>query len=74
MDTATVLREMEKLPKEQQIDFAMEVWEHALDSGAAPALTDEQKADMEMRVAELDANPDDVFTWEETKQYLRRSR
>ena len=65
---------MDKLPKDQRIQFAMDVWEHALNSGAAPGLTDEQKEELQSCVDELDANPDDIFTWAETKQYIRRPR
>jgi putative addiction module component (TIGR02574 family) len=52
----------------------MEVWDHALDSGAFPELTQEQKDELDRRISDLDANPDDVYTWEETKQFLRRSK
>jgi hypothetical protein len=72
MDTATVFGEMDKLPKDQRIQFAMEVWEHALGTGAAPDLIPEQEEELQSRVAELDANPEDVFSWKETKHYLRR--
>ena len=74
IDTATVFREMDRLPKEQRIQFAMDVWDHALDSGAAPDITPDQIEELKIRLEELDANPEDVFTWEGTKQYLKRPK
>jgi len=35
-------------------------------------LTDEQKGVLDRRRAELDANPDNVLTWEQIKAHVRR--
>jgi len=36
-----------------------------------PLLTDEQRADLDRRLAEYEANPENVFSWEEVKSRLR---
>ena len=72
MNTTTVFRDMDTLSKNQRIQFAMDVWDHALSTGAVPDLTVQQKTELQSRMLELDTNPTDVFSWDETKQYLNR--
>jgi hypothetical protein len=39
---------------------------------ADPDLTDEQRRELDRRLADIDENPDDEFTWEEVKTEARR--
>ncbi|MBV8608922.1 MAG: addiction module protein [Singulisphaera sp.] len=52
-----------------------EPWDRLVDRGYEPVLTEEQKAELDRRLAEDDAAPDDVVSWEEVKaQALARIR
>jgi putative addiction module component (TIGR02574 family) len=51
------------LPKEDRIDLAMELWDAIeLAIGDLP-LTDEQRVDLDQRVAEDEANPQPAEDW-----------
>jgi putative addiction module component (TIGR02574 family) len=41
---------------------------------APPDLTECQKKDLTRRLAELDADPNNVLTWEEIKAYINRAQ
>ena len=71
MNTAQVFREMDALSKEERINFAMDVWQHAVESGAYPDITDEQRAELDRRLDDLEAHPDDDVSWEEVKRSLK---
>jgi len=52
-----------------------EPWDRLVDRGYEPVLTEEQKAELDRRLVEDDAAPDDVVSWEEVKaQALARIR
>jgi putative addiction module component (TIGR02574 family) len=71
MDLTTVLREVDSWPVEERIRLVQEVWDRLADGGVEPELTDEQKAEFDRRLADLDSNPDDVVTWEEIERHVR---
>ena len=67
---------IDRLSVEERITLVEEIWDSiALDS-AALRLTDAQRAELDRRLAEHEANPDDVVPWEDVKasigQLLRR--
>ena len=67
---------IDRLSVEERITLVEEIWDSiALDSAALP-LTDAQRAELDRRLAEHEANPDDVVPWEDVKasigQLLRR--
>ncbi len=75
MDVKTVLTETESWPVEDRIRLMHELWDRLVDRGYEPELTEEQKAELDRRLAEDDAAPDDVVSWEEVKaQALARIR
>ena len=75
MDLKTVLTETESWPVEDRIRLLHELWDRLVDRGYEPELTEEQKAELDRRLAEDDAAPDDVVSWEEVKaQALARIR
>jgi putative addiction module component (TIGR02574 family) len=75
MDWKTVLTETESWPVEDRIRLLHELWDRLVDRGYEPELTEEQKAELDRRLAEDDAAPDDVVSWEEVKaQALARIR
>ncbi|MBV8268811.1 MAG: addiction module protein [Planctomycetaceae bacterium] len=75
MDLKTVLTETDSWPVEDRIRLMHELWDRLVDRGYEPVLTEEQKAELDRRLAEDDAAPDDVVSWEEVKaQALARIR
>jgi putative addiction module component (TIGR02574 family) len=71
MDLQTVLNEVDSWPVEVRIQLVQEIWDRLADQGYEPELSAEQKAELDRRLAEDDAAPDDVVPWEEVKAQLR---
>lgn len=58
---------IDRLPIEERLTLVEEIWDSiAADSNAVP-LTDAQRAELQKRMAEDDANPDDALPWEQIK-------
>jgi putative addiction module component (TIGR02574 family) len=74
MDMASVLREVDSWPVEERIRFIQTVWDRMIDSGDEPELTDAQRAELDRRLAALDALPEDVIPWDAVQQHLSRPR
>ena len=72
MDMQTALREVASWPVDQRLAFVQTVWDSIADANWHPELSDEQKAEFDRRLAALDANPNDVITWDEIEARLRR--
>ncbi len=54
---------IDRLPVEERLALVEEIWNSiAADSGAVP-LTDAQRIELEKRIAEDDAHPQDVTPW-----------
>ena len=70
------LDELLKLPASDRADLAMALWESLTDSEreAEVVLTDEQKAELDRRIAEYDADPGSATPWEVVKDRLRNRR
>ena len=74
MDLRAILREVDCWPVDDRIQLVEAVWDRIVDSGEHCELTDPQKADLDRRLAELEAAPNDVLSWEEITAYVRRPR
>ncbi len=58
---------IERLGIEERLTLVEELWDSiAADSTVVP-LTQAQRAELDRRIAEHEANPDDVVPWEEVK-------
>jgi len=58
---------IERLGIEERLTLVEELWDSiAADSSAVP-LTEAQRTELDRRIAEHEANPDDVVPWEEVK-------
>jgi putative addiction module component (TIGR02574 family) len=70
MTRQQLLNEAKTLPREDQIELARDLWEIIdLDENDFP-LTDEQKAELDRRIAEADADPTAAEDWESLKTKL----
>lgn len=67
MDTQSVLAAVGSWSVEDRLRLMEGIWAGLLGQGYDPALTAEQTAEVERRLAEDDAAPDDVVTWDEVK-------
>ena len=75
MDLQTVLTQVDSWPIEDRLQLMERIWDRLLNEGYEPELTDAQKAEIDLRIAEDDAAPDDVVAWDEVKNdALRRAR
>jgi putative addiction module component (TIGR02574 family) len=58
---------IERLGIEERLTLVEELWDSiAADSTVVP-LTQAQRSELDRRIAEHEANPDDVLPWEEVK-------
>lgn len=62
-DVAEIL----KLPVEERLRLVELIWDSIAESNAALPLTDAQRAELERRLAEHEAHPDDVISWDDVK-------
>ncbi len=56
---------------DDRIKLVQAIWDSIAADQNHPDLLESQKKDLDRRVAELDASPDRVLTWEEIKKGLR---
>jgi len=71
MTLEDTIKQCEALPLSDRIRLVHAVWDTIAAEGMQPALTDEQRRVFGKRVAELDANPDNVVTWEQIKVRIK---
>ena len=58
---------IDRLPIEERLALVEEIWDSiATDSEAIP-LTEAQRAELQKRIEEDDAHPDDLTSWEQVK-------
>jgi putative addiction module component (TIGR02574 family) len=56
-----------QLSVEEQLEFVEALWDTIVDRNAVPGPTNAQNAELDRRLAEHAANPDDVVPWDEVK-------
>ena len=72
--TNALREELFKLPAAERLALLEELWDSLDEDDAALALTDEQRADLERRLAEADADPTGGAPWEEVRERIRSHR
>ena len=58
---------IDRLSAEDRAALALEIWESLGDESPRSRLTEEQRAELARRDAELDANPGIAITWQEIR-------
>lgn len=58
---------IDRLSVEERLALVEELWDSIAEDGAAIPLTDAQRAELDRRLAEHEAHPDDVVSWEDVK-------
>jgi putative addiction module component (TIGR02574 family) len=69
---SNTLAELLRLPASQRVEIAMALWESLTeaDREAELALTPEQEAELDRRLAEHVANPGSAIPWDEVRRKL----
>ena len=70
MDVNTVLREVETWSVEDQAQLVQRLPDRLEDQGYELEFTDDQKAELDRRLAAYEQNPDAGSSWEEVKGRL----
>jgi putative addiction module component (TIGR02574 family) len=74
MDLRAVLTQVESWSVEDRLRLMDRIWDGLLNQGYEPGLTEEQRAEIDRRLAEDDAAPGDVVSWEEVEaEALKRA-
>jgi putative addiction module component (TIGR02574 family) len=67
VDLTSVLHEVDRWPVEDQIRLVQEIWNRLVDQGYDAELSANLKAELDRRLADNDAAPEDVVPSEEIK-------
>ena len=62
-----LLKQASALDIDQQIELVEAMWDNIVGRGAAPSLTAAQRTELDRRLADHLANPNDVIPWSEVK-------
>ena len=62
---------IDRLDIDERLALVEEIWASICADGANFPLTDAQRAELDRRVADDDAFPDDVIPWNDVKRSLR---
>jgi len=65
---------LDKLSNEEKIELVGEIWDSISNHDELFELTEEQKQELDRRVAESEAHPESGMTWEEVRDRLRKRR
>lgn len=71
MDITATLNEIVTLKVEDRI-FMEKVISKSQKEEAYPELTDEEKQELDNRITESDANPDNIMTWQEVRNSIHK--
>lgn len=74
MDMAAALSEVETWPADEQFELIQRVWDRLAESGWQPTLSDDQRAELDRRLDDLEQNPHNVVTWDEIVDHVSRKR
>ena len=58
---------IDRLSVEERLALVEELWDSIAEDSTAVPVTDAQRAELDRRLAEHEARPDDVVPWEEVK-------
>jgi len=62
-----LLQQASVLDIDEQIELVEAIWDGIVSRGAAPSLTEAQKTELDRRLSDHLANPNDVVSWNDVK-------
>jgi putative addiction module component (TIGR02574 family) len=65
---------IDKWSLDDRLELAHQLWDSIATGAGETGLPESVAAELDRRVAELDANPDGVESWAQVKEYVRRKR
>lgn len=65
---------LDRLSVDDRLSLVQELWDSIATSPELPDLTEEQKRLFDRRLADLDANPGNVLTWDEIRRSVQGDR
>jgi putative addiction module component (TIGR02574 family) len=68
------LEEILKLDVEERLRIVQVIWDSIAAAPAMLPLTPAERAELDQRIAEDDADPEDVVSWQEAKDLIKRHR
>lgn len=71
MDITTTLNEIAALNVEDKIRLVQAIWDSIAAEQTYPDLTEMQKREIDRRITDYEANPDDVLTWDKIKASIK---
>lgn len=74
MDPTTALQVVQAWPVDEQLEFVFRVWDQLVEGGWQPELTDDLRAELDRRLANHQADPTNVLTWDQVLARVRRPR
>ncbi|ALF55887.1 imidazole glycerol phosphate synthase [Nostoc piscinale CENA21] len=72
MDFTATLNEIKTLTIEERIRLVQAIWDSIAAEQTYPDITEPQKQELERRINDYEANPDNVMTWDEIKASIKR--
>lgn len=72
MDITATLKEITALSIEDRIHLVQAIWDSVAAEQTYVDLTEAQQQEIDRRIADHEANPDNVLTWEEIKASLKK--
>jgi putative addiction module component (TIGR02574 family) len=63
----SLLDQVRELSVEEQLELVEALWDSIVGRNAVPGPTNAQKAELDRRLADHAANPDDVVPWDDVK-------
>jgi putative addiction module component (TIGR02574 family) len=72
MSADTLIDEASKLSPSERLRIAQALWQSAWDDQADVPLTDDQRDELDRRLADYEANPDAGESWENVRARLER--
>jgi putative addiction module component (TIGR02574 family) len=70
MSADTLIAEAAKLSAADRLKIAQALWQSAWDEQGDIPLTAEQRAELDCRLADFEANPNEGSSWEESRRRL----
>ena len=71
MDFSDALSAISSMSVDDRIRLVEAIWDGIAAERPAPELTDAQKEELDRRLAEDEASPDDVVSWEEVNAEIK---
>jgi len=66
--------EFDGLTTSEKVEFVQRLWDRIAADSDAMDLTDEQRAELDRRLAAYRENPEEVVLWDDVKARLQRKR